>query len=190
MNSARTAALGLLLPLAGCAGLPGKDAGAVIDRWSRPSADAARSLILRYGPPDETAPDKLTWRGKGSWLRTVVWNRHGLYRSPRDFDLVIQTVKYPVTRGQAAELVAFSDALVVNVDRGELSSRASREELNRLNLNLADEVARGIKSVEEARAAYQRALRLSAAGKSSPYMAGLLFTAGESPNKTILKDSL
>lgn len=175
MKNARSAALGALL-LAACSNVPRKTAGALAEHWSPPSADAARRLIDLYGAPDDAVPNKLTWHGKGPWRRIVVWNRPRVYRSPRDFDLIMQTVKYPVTREQAAELVAFSGALVVNVDGGELSSRGSREEVNYLNLNLADEVLRGRKTVEEAQLVYRRVLDLTAAGKSSPYVSGLRFS--------------
>jgi hypothetical protein len=175
MITFRNAALGGLLLVAGCANAPKKTAGALVGRWSQPSADAARRLMDQYGAPDDATPNKLTWNAKGPWRRIVVWNRPQVYRTPRDFDLLVQTIRYPVTREQAAELVAFSPALVVNVDRGELSSRASREELNYLNLNLADEVVQGRKTIDEAQVAYRRVMDLSAAGKSSPYMSGLHF---------------
>jgi len=175
MTKLRMAALGGLLLISGCANAPKKAANVVLDRWSQPSADAARRIMDQYGAPDDATPNKLTWEAKGPWRRTVVWNRPQVYRTPRDFDLLVQTVRYPLTREQAAELIAFSGALVVNVDRGELSSRASREELNYLNLNLADEVVRGTKSIDEAQLAYKRVIDLSAAGKSSPYLAGLRF---------------
>lgn len=176
MINLRFAAACVLLALASCSNVPRKAAGVVVDRWSAPSVDAARILMDRYGIPDDVVPNSLTWREKGPWRRVVVFNRPGVYRSPRDFDLIVQTVGYPVTRAQAAELVAFSGALIVNVDAGELSSQASREEVNYLNLNLADEVARGRKSAGEAQLAYRRILDLAAAGKSSPYLSGLRFS--------------
>ena len=177
MTNFRLAALGGLLLFAGCANAPKKAAGVVLDRWSQPSADAARRLMDQYGAPDDATPNRLTWQKKGPWNRTIVWNRPQVYRTPRDFDLVVQAVRYPVTREQAAELIAFSQSLIVDVERGELSSRASREELNFLNLNLADEVVRGLKTIDEAQLAYKRVIDLSAAGKSSPYLAGLRFAA-------------
>ncbi len=175
MTNLRAAAFGVLLLLAACSGVPKKAANVVVDHWSRPSVDVARRLMDLYGAPDDATPNKLTWYGKGPWLRTVVWNRPQVYRAPRDFDLVVQTVRYDVTREQAADLVAFSNALVVDVGRGEISSRASREEVNYLNLNLADEVVRGVRSVDDAKVAYRRILDLTAAGKSSPYLAELRF---------------
>lgn len=175
MTGLRRAALGALLSLSACAHVHAPAGGAVVDHWSAPSVDAARRLMDRYGVPQEVEPDSLAWLEKGPCLRTRVLNRPRVYRSLRDFDLIVSTVRYPVTRAQAAELVAFSGALTVDVERGEISSSATREEVNFLILNLADEVARGRKSVPEAQVAYRRVLDLSAAGKTSPYMTGLRF---------------
>jgi hypothetical protein len=175
MTKARTALLSAIFLLCACAEVPKKAAGVVVDHWHEPSVAAARQLMNLYGVPDDVTPNKLVWRAKGPWRRIVVWNRPMVYRSPRDFDLVVQTVKYPVTREQAADLVAFSNALVVDVGNDEISSRGTREEVNFLNLNLADDVLRGRKTVGEAQVAYRRILDLTAAGKSSPYTSELRF---------------
>lgn len=175
MTSLRPALLGAALLLAACSTGPVKPGVAVIDPWSPAAVSAARRMMALYGSPDDAAPDRLTWFSKGPWLRIVVRDRPGVFSTPRDFDLVVQTVRYPVTREQAFDIVAFSDALVVDVDHGEISSGASREEVNFVNLNLVDEVARGRKSAEEAKVAYRRILALTAAGKSTPYASGLRF---------------
>lgn len=172
----RPAALGAALLLAACSSFSRRTLDvSQVDGWSAPSAAAARHLISLYGAPTQVKPNKLVWAGKGPWLRTVVWNRPGVYRSPRDFDLILQTVKYPATRSQAADMVAFSDALIVDLDRGEVSSRAAREDINFLNLNLADEVARKLRTPEDAQASLRRISALAAAGKEQPYMTGLRF---------------
>lgn len=158
-----------------CASLPDDVAHAVVNRWAPPSAAAGRQLLEEYGTPDDVTPSRLTWYHHGDWKRTVVRNREPVYRSPADVAVIEQTVDYPLTQAQAIKLLTFSDDLQIDLRRGELSSRSNREELNYLTLNLADEIARGDKSVAEAKTAFIRQLELSAAGKSSPYTGGLLF---------------
>ena len=149
-----------------------------MNRWAAPSAAAGRALLDEYGLPDDVTPNQLTWNHHGAWKRTVVWNRAPIYRSPADLSVVKQTVDYPLNLRQAAELLTFSDGLEIDLARGELSSRAGEEEINCLTLNLADEIARRIRTVPEARAMYARVVSLTAAGKSSPYTGGLLFATG------------
>lgn len=148
---------------------------AIVDDWTNSSALAARHLIEEYGAPNEAQSDRLTWIGNGPWKRTVVWDQALPYVPVPSADIVVmeQTVDYPLTADQAAALKAFSPALTADVRRGELSSRSDREEINRLNLNLADDIVNGRQTVDEAKASYQRTLELEASGKSSPYLKGL-----------------
>jgi hypothetical protein len=161
-----------------CASLPDDIALKAVNRWEAPSAAAGRQLLDEYGLPDDVTPNQLTWDRHGAWKRTVVWNRVPIYRSPAEFAVMKQTVDYPLNLQQTSELLAFSGGLQIDLERGELSSSSMEEKLNYLTMNLADEIARGLKTVPEARAAYARVLALEAAGKSSPYTDGLLFSAG------------
>lgn len=155
--------------------LPDTVVRGVVHRWAEPSARVAHRLLDEYGLPDDVTPQRLVWNGRGSWKRTVVWNRAPVYRSLDDLNVVQQTVDYPLSPDLAARLLAFRGSLVVDLQRGELSSRAQREEVNYLTLNLADDIARERKTVEEAQASYRKILALEVSGKSSPYMSGLLF---------------
>ena len=107
-----------------------------------------------------------------------MWNRKPIYQSPVDLAVIKQTVDYRLTGAQAGELLAFSDSLEVDLAHGELSSRSAREDVNYLTLNLADEIVRGQKTVVEAQVAFRRQLELAAAGKTTPYMTGLVFPSG------------
>lgn len=172
----RLAAAGVLAALAGaCRTLPRDVAATVVSRWSAPSETAGRRLMAEYGLPDDATPNSLTWTGKGPWKRTKVFNTPTVYRSPDDLAVMEQTVDYPLSREQASKLLAFSSALVVDEGKGELTCRSDREATSFLTLNLADQIARGAKTPEEARVAYRRVLALEAAGKRSPYTERLLF---------------
>lgn len=168
-----------LLFASGCASLPHDAAEKTVTRWAGPSADAGHILLEQYGLPDDVTPNRLTWNRRGGWKRTVVWNQAEVYRSPADLAVMQQTVDYRLDQMQAVQLLAFSDDLVIDLAHGELSSRGGHESINYLRLNLADEIARGVKTVPEAQTAYTRILALTAAGKTSPYTERLLFAAGD-----------
>ena len=172
------AAMGALVLAGGCASLPRDIARGVVKRWAAPSADIGQWLLDEYGLPDDVTLNRLTWDRRGPWKRTVVWNKTPIYRSTADLAVMQQTVDYRLSLKQAADLLAFNDGLEIDLARGELSSRARQEEINYLALNLADEIARGRKTVPQAQAAYARVVELTAAGKSSPYTGGLLFSPG------------
>lgn len=154
--------------------------GVVVDNWANHSAVAARRLLEEYGYPHNIRNNSLTWLDNGPWKKTTVYNRTPLYTpTAADHSVVMeQTLDYPLTYSQAANLRSFSSVLVADVQRGELTARADREEISRLNFNLADDIVKGRKTVEEAKAFYVKILELDNSGRSSPYTEGLLFKFG------------
>lgn len=182
----------LLLAAAGCVpaartaagGEPGLDADSrralaesVSAGWAETPRLAARLMILRYGAPDFVASSRLTWHGNGPWKRTVVRDLTRLYAgaAAEDLGVLEQTAAYNLTPAQGASLAAFSGRLSFDPARMEITSRADREEVNFLRLNLANDIMLGAVSVPEAKAAYDRILEFEAAGKTTPYLLGLRF---------------
>jgi hypothetical protein len=86
-----------------------------------------------------------------------------------------QAVDYYVPDSKLAALSRYSHGLVVCADQGELAARSDSEELNRLTLNLADEIVTGKRTPEQAGRFYSDAVELTKAGKSSAYLQRLLF---------------
>ncbi|HXT02185.1 MAG TPA: hypothetical protein VN915_16045 [Elusimicrobiota bacterium] len=188
------AALGLLLPAAGCfsrvktspqADVQGEAldrreiAEATISHWSDVSRLSARRLLEEYGVPDEVHADSLVWDNNGPWRRTVVSNvRPMTADDPVTQQVVSQTVKYNMNRGQSLDILRFDEHLGFDPVTGELSSSADREAHNYLRLNLADDVAHGRLRPDQARDSYASIVKFEQAGKTSPYLLGLRFSVG------------
>lgn len=151
---------------------------AVVDNWWPASAAAARRLIGRYGPPDEVRFDSLAWRGRGQWRSVVVRDVTPPYGEPGEVPVIAQTVEFPMTAAQVEYVAAYDGALRFDAGAGELTAVSGREEYNHLRLNLADDVARGRKTPEQARDFAARARALENAGKTPPYLLGLRFGLG------------
>lgn len=148
--------------------------------WSETSRLAARLLIGRYGAPDEVGSSRLIWHANGPWKRTIVRDQPRPYSGAATTELGVieQTVAYDLTPEAAADLAPFSRRLSFDPTRMEMSSRADREEVNFLRLNLADDVLRGRIGASEAGESFDRTLALEAAGKTSRYLQGLTFGLG------------
>jgi hypothetical protein len=153
-------------------------AQAVADGWSDTSALAARRLIEQYGAPDEVRSDRMVWRGNGPWRRTVVRDVRPPLIEGADLGVVEQTIVLPLAPGQAADVSAIDGRVTFDARTAELTARADREELNFLRLNLADDVADGRRTVEDARREYARNVSLEQSGRSMPDMHGLRFDYG------------
>lgn len=148
--------------------------------WSEKSRLAARLMLARYGAPDVVGTSRLVWQGNGPWKRTIVRDLTRPYASDpgEELGVIEQTVAYNLTPEQAPVLSGFSDRLSADAAAMELTSRADREELNFLRLNLANDLLIRAVAPEDAKAAYARILELEAAGKATPYLLALRFGPG------------
>jgi len=175
----------LIGSIAGCATTPAapmnaeerlNQAQTVTTNWYTYSEAMAMKIIAEYGPPDRIEPDRLTWYNKSPWDQIAVWDREDYYYSGTvGPDNLEQTLLHAVPADKRKALAAFSKKLAVSKDGRQLSVRGNSEALDFLALNLAHEIIRGTRDPAEARSFYGRTERLSQAGKSSPYLEGLLF---------------
>ena len=137
--------------------------------WLSGPRKTAALMTERYGPPNSLAGDTATWRNRSPWKRIVV---HG--RAPEGW--LEQTVSYGVPASAIAPLGEFGRGVRVDLMRDELTASSGDEALNRLALNLAVEIVDGRRGAAEARDFYDKTARLASSGKSSSYLAKLLFT--------------
>jgi len=146
----------------------------LVSRWpDRPRA-LAQLMIERYGKPDQTVASQISWSLRGPWSKIVV------FRDPDPSGRgkhLLQSVPYaavPVDH-HWRDLSEFGRGASYDPATRELTARTDSQETNYLALNLADEIVRGRRNVRDAQDFYDAASNLSSAGKSSPYMQGLLF---------------
>lgn len=137
---------------------------------------AALQMMGKYGPPQEGTPEKLIWRNPGPYKRIVVTRQE----DPHDFplphmDYLQHTIAYRVPADKVDELTKYDGSLTVDRTVGEMSARCDLEGHNILTLNLANDIATGKASPEEARKSFGENVALDTAGKNPPYVAALRF---------------
>ncbi len=145
---------------------------AFINGWPDVPRLAADEMLKRYGVPDEIAGSRLQWDGRGDWLYTTVYRDEDL---PRRSGVVEQAVRYRVPVGNWRDLSAMSMGVSYDSVEAALVASSESEETNTLALNVAVDVIKGRRGVDEARRFYRRTLDLSLSGKSSRYTRRLLF---------------
>lgn len=144
--------------------------------WNAQALAVATKTTERYGQPDLRAPDRLVWTHRGPWKRIVVLRDAPTGRfSPEHPAYLEQTVAYDVPGDKATAVAAFEPSLLVDTGREELTARSDSEENNFLALNIADEVVRGARGVDDAKSFFSRTAALSLSGKTSDYTQGLKF---------------
>ena len=155
-------------------------AQAVIGNWSEFCRLSAARLIEEHGPPDEIESGRLTWHRQGLLDTLSAWNVPSEFEAAGGAGNIESSVAYVMPSGKKEQLAAFDHELRVSRDGTKLAATSNSEALNFLALNLADEIVRGIKTPQEARDFYAETTELAAAGKTSPFMQGLLFLPSES----------
>ena len=154
----------------------GRPAEEEIQGWPGLAKIAARATMEKYGKPDGVGKDALVWYVNGPWKRTLVHRRawpHYTFRQDKDF--LENVIGYVVPKDKLEALTRFDRRLDVDQPSAEISARAESESMSFLALNLADEIIRGKRTVDEARDFQKQIVRLAAAGKASGYLNGFLF---------------
>lgn len=146
----------------------------ITQNWSEASRLTAERLIDKYGPPDAIAAGALAWKGARPFKRIVLWDE------PLGPGLE-ETVPYGVPQDRRKDLEALGGLVWASPDGMELTAQSDAESSNFLALNIADDILRGRTSPSRGRQAFDRTLSLSASGKSSRYMEGLMFSTGDAP---------
>ena len=148
-----------------------------VRRWPGPARRVALLMLSKYGAPTRFGDDALVWLHNGPWEKTVAY-RDGWpqYRNPEDQDYLRQVIGYRVPNDKVEPLLKFDPRVEGDQSTNELAARSDGERVNFLLLNLADDIVTETRTAEDARSFFTKTLELSAAGKSSPYMEGFLFT--------------
>jgi len=154
------------------------DARTTVQSWPKEAKKSAEMMLQKYGQPDEITAMRLVWHDNGPWKRTIVTKEETDHAFPMPHkDVLEQVIDYRVPTDKVDDLAAYDGSVIVERTKGELSARCDKEEANFLALNLANDVATGKKSVEEARAQYAQTIENLMAGKKDSYVQGLQFTA-------------
>jgi hypothetical protein len=125
----------------------------IIEQWAEGPRGAAQDLIARHGSPDEYTGRRLIWHDRGDWWsRTEILNEEVPHNFPEEHQgFLYQTVDYGVPTEKASDLLDLWGSLIIDRVKGEITSRADREETNLLAINLAHQVVQDETTAEAAR---------------------------------------
>ena len=145
----------------------------IITGWKPTPQEVARTVIAKYGMPNEATAERLVWHNNGPWKRTELVNEEIPHSFPKQHpDMLKQTISYQVPTDKFDDLAEYDGSVIVERTKGEISARCDKEEANFLALNLADDIVKGKKSVKDARKFYAESVLEM---KNPEYMKGFLF---------------
>ncbi len=138
---------------------------------------AAMDMMQKYGPPQEVTASMLMWRDNGPWKWTKVSRETIKHDFPMSHpDLLEQAINYRAPVEMYDDLARYDGSVIVERTKGEMSARCDKEGANFLAINLANDVATGKRTAEEARTYYAAAIkRFMRSKQMDPYMQKILF---------------
>ena len=151
-------------------------AESMIAGWPATPQEVARKTMAKYGRPNEATPTMLVWHNNGPWKRTIIYRDEVQHDFPKPHtDLLEQFIDYQVPLGKYDDLARYDGSVVAERTKGEISARCDKEEMNFLALNLANDVATGRRSVDDARRFYAETAMAAMNGDMRPYTQRLQF---------------
>lgn len=150
----------------------------VIASWKPKPAEVARTMITKYGQPQEVTSNRLVWHRNGPWKFTELVNEEIPHSFPMPHtDMLYQSIAYRIEPEDADELIQYDGSVILERTKGEIAARCDKEEANFLAINLAHEIATGKRSVDDARRFYAESIQtMMKTGKPNEYLQGFRFT--------------
>lgn len=150
----------------------------VIASWKAKPAEVARTMMKKYGQPQEVTANRLVWQRNGPWKFTELVNEEIPHSFPMPHtDMLYQSIAYRIEPEKADELIQYDGSVILERTKGEIAARCDKEEANFLAINLAHEIATGKRSVDDARRFYAESIQsMMKTGKPNEYLQGFRFT--------------
>lgn len=148
----------------------------ILANWPAKPDEIARTMMAKYGPPQDACQTHLVWFNNGQWKTTVVY-RDGIahYWPSVHEDYLEQTISFKVDPALYDDIATFDGSVTAERTSGDLTARCDYEAANFLAINLARDIAVGEITAIEARDIYIEAAMLYRDGQAHPYMQGIMF---------------
>lgn len=129
-----------------------------VKSWPEESKKAADFMVKKYGMPNEITDSMLVWNDVKPFKKSIVYKEAVVHKFPTEHkDVLEHFIDYESpSADKVAEVWNFDGSVILERTKGEMSARCDREEANILALNLADDIIKGERSVEDARMEYGR----------------------------------
>ncbi len=149
----------------------------ITSKWEKEPRESAERLIEEYGKPDEYTESEFTWfNTSDGWKRTTLKNdpvKHNFPDTHNDF--LTQWIDFKVPVDMFSKLAEFDGSVVVDRTRGEMSATCGGTSMNFVAINLANDIVKRKKTVDEARTEYTKLYQAFNHGDHPPYTKELQF---------------
>lgn len=150
----------------------------LISQWPEESQKATDFMIKKYGLPSGVTDEMLVWNEVKPFKRSIIYKEAITHKFPMEHkDVLEHFIDYKAPNAaQVAQVWDFDGSVILERTKGEMSARCDKEAANILALNLADQVIKGERSVEEAQMEYGRQIKAMKGGNPQKLTQKLVFS--------------
>lgn len=162
-----------------------------LSAWPEGIRRLGAQLFTKYGAPAETTAQRVTWYDKAPWVRIALYKSGAKqnFAAPHR-NVLEQAVYYKVPIEKLVPLAQFNRSVVPNLAAGEIASFSDSEALNFLSLNVADDIIKGERTVEQARTYFAQLVRAQMIHEPEADLHRLQFTPAKSRGSTADPDEV
>lgn len=151
-----------------------------VNSWPDTSHEVAHKMIEKYGEPTQQTDDMLIWKNTGPYTHTIVYKEEIQHDFPMPHkDVLEQVINYDVPVEKFSDLARYDGSVIVERTKGTMAARCDKEAANFLALNLAHDIIKGKRTVEEARKMYAETIMKMMQGEEHQYLKELAFDVPE-----------
>ena len=148
----------------------------MLNDWPAGPQLAAQEMMAKYGAPREATSERIIWHNAGPYKRIMLTREQLPHNFPiTHLDYLEHTISYKVPTEKSDEVHEFDASITIHPGSGELSARCDLESNNVLTLNLANDIIKNGKSVDDARKEFGQAVTDRTLGKAPPITMKLQF---------------
>ncbi|WP_164667260.1 hypothetical protein [Virgibacillus doumboii] len=149
----------------------------ILSNWEGKPLEGAKTIIQKYGYPQEATNSRLIWYNNGPWKRTIVHRESIPHNFPTPHpDFLEQTIDYHVPVHLYDAIAVFDGSAYPDRTKGEVTAMCDKEAMNFLSINVLNDIVHGQRDIQRAKMFLaQTAYMYLKQNVPSPYTEGLLF---------------
>jgi hypothetical protein len=124
----------------------------IMKEWSVGPRQAAQQIRSKYGEPSEGSMHMLAWENKDPWRRIEVRNEEVEHKFPKKHtECTLFTLEHSFPSEKTKDLVELNGSMLFDKTKGQVIIRAKDEQTAITELNIANNLAQGVLSLEDAK---------------------------------------
>jgi hypothetical protein len=153
----------------------------IMKEWSVTPRITAQQIRSKYGEPSEGSMQMLAWENKEPWKRIEVRNEEVEHKFPKKHtECATFTLEHSFSPDKLKDLSELNGSILVDKTKGQIHVRAKDEQTAITEINIANNVAQGMLSLEEAKQLAAQEIQKVEQALPSQYSQKLMFSPKKS----------